>query len=52
MSQHHTEAFTESFEEWGFQCFTCGYEAVGFEDLESAENAADQHVEQASHDGN
>lgn len=45
-TQHHTESFLESFvtAEWGFQCFTCGFESVGYETLPGAESAADQHV--------
>jgi hypothetical protein len=45
---HHTEAFTETPDEWGYQCFTCRHEAVGYEDLNSAEAAADQHVHMAN----
>jgi len=45
---HYTEAFTPDGEDyWGFQCFTCGYEATGYEDLLSAESAADQHIKEA-----
>ena len=46
---HYTEAFIVDVEGyWGFQCFTCGYESTGYEDLASAESAADQHIAEAS----
>jgi hypothetical protein len=44
---HHTEAFTEGTgAPWGWQCFTCGAERIGFLTLEAAERAADEHAAQ------
>jgi hypothetical protein len=48
---HYTEAFIEGTEAltertgapWGWQCFTCGAERVGFPTLKAAELAADEH---------
>jgi hypothetical protein len=50
---HYTESFIDASDltghtEWGYQCFTCRLEAVGYEDLDSAEAAADQHVDMAN----
>ena len=43
MPRHHVESFTEG-SEWGWQCLTCGWEATGYEDLDAAESASDQHA--------
>jgi hypothetical protein len=29
--------------QWGFQCFTCGFEQVGVTDFATAEEHADMH---------
>ena len=48
IAKHHTELFREPpFDmpsDWGFQCFNCGLEQVGWATLTLAEAAADQHV--------
>jgi hypothetical protein len=45
-SSPYTEVFAVDFVfgwQWGFQCFTCGFEQIGVTDFLTAEEHAEDH---------